>query len=268
MFSDPLFSLKDSVIVVTGALGRLGRIYISALAERGAKVAAIDTAVVVGRSSGLPDNVRTYAADVTERTDLQAVIGEIVRDFGRTPDGLVNNAALDAPPDSSCSENGPFEDYPGASWDAVMRVNVKGVFLCCQVFGGAMAAAGRGSIVNIGSIYGKVSPDQSIYEFRRTRGEIFFKPAAYSASKSAIYNLTRYLATYWAKNAVRVNTLTLAGVFDGQEEGFLESYCAKIPVGRMASASDYVGALVFLLSNSSSYMTGSDLVVDGGWTAQ
>lgn len=264
---DPLFSLEGSVVAVTGALGRLGRVYMSALAARGAKVAAIDVASVVESNPKPPPSVRVYPADVTVRSDLETVLDKIRNDFGRTPDGLINNAALDSPPDAPAMENGPFEYYPEESWDTVMRVNVKGVFLCCQIFGGAMAQAGRGSIVNIGSIYGKVSPDQNIYEFRRLRGETFFKPAAYSASKSALYNLTRYLAIYWAKSGVRVNTLTLAGVYEKQDEEFLKSYCAKMPIGRMAAASDYVGALVFLLSGASSYMTGADLAIDGGWTA-
>ena len=148
-----------------------------------------------------------------------------------------------------------------------MDVNVKGVYLCCKVFGGAMAKAGKGSIINISSIYGVVSPDQSLYEYRRRRGESFFKPVAYSTSKSALLNLTRYLAVYWAKKNVRVNTLTIAGVFANQEPAFLEAYCGRIPVGRMAEGGDYHGAVIFLASPASAYMTGSNLVMDGGWTA-
>ena len=153
------------------------------------------------------------------------------------------------------------------SFDRVMDVNVKGSVICCQVIGGAMAKAGRGSIVNISSIYGMVSPDQGIYEYRRLQGEDFFKPVAYSVSKSSIFNLTKYLATYWAKKGVRVNTITFAGVFNGQDERFLNAYCAKVPMGRMAQREEYVGPIVFLISNASSYMTGANLVVDGGWTA-
>jgi NAD(P)-dependent dehydrogenase (short-subunit alcohol dehydrogenase family) len=150
----------------------------------------------------------------------------------------------------------------------VMQVNTKGVFLCCQVIGGAMAAADRGSIVNISSIYGLVSPNQSIYEYRReATGMPFVKPVAYSVSKSALFNLTRYLATYWAKNNVRVNTLTFGGVFNEQDPKFLENYCARVPLGRMAREDEYNGAIIFLLSDASSYMTGSNVVIDGGWTA-
>lgn len=268
MDEDFLFSLRDSLIVVTGAMGRLGRHYVAALSYRGAKIAAIDTAAAIARAEDIPANTKAYAADVTVKAELEAALVTIARDFGRVPDGLVNNAALDSPPDSPPSENGPFETYPEESWDKVMQVNVKGVFLCSQVFGGAMSLEGKGSIVNVGSIYGKVSPDQDVYDFRRKRGENFFKPVAYSASKSAIYNLTRYLAVYWSKKGVRVNTLTLAGVYDGQEQAFLDAYCPRVTMARMASPADYIGPLVFLLSGASSYMTGSDLVVDGGWTAK
>ena len=130
-----------------------------------------------------------------------------------------------------------------------------------------MATAGQGSIINISSIYGVVSPDQSIYDYRRQRGEVFFKPVAYSASKSGILNLSRYLGVYWAKQNVRVNSLTIAGVFNSQEEDFLDSYCGRIPIGRMADADEYNGPVLFLASNASRYMTGANLVVDGGWTA-
>ena len=192
------------------------------------------------------------------------------------PTGLINNAALDSPPDSDANETGPFESYPESSWDKVMDVNVKGVFLCCQVFGLAMANAGRGSIINVASIYGAVSPDQSLYEYRRRRGETFFKPVAYSASKSAIYNLTRYIAVYWGQKNVRCNSVTFAGVFNNQDTEFLELYARKIPLrrspvdnsrGGMAAPDDYVGAAIFLLSDASSYMTGADLRLDGGFLA-
>jgi NAD(P)-dependent dehydrogenase (short-subunit alcohol dehydrogenase family) len=148
-----------------------------------------------------------------------------------------------------------------------MDVNVKGTLLCCQVVGAAMAGEGRGSIVNVSSIYGMLSPQQDVYEFRRREGESFTKPVAYSVSKSAILNLTRYLATYWAKDGVRVNTLTLAGVFDDQPQEFLDAYTPRVPLGRMAEAHEALGAVVFLASDASSYVTGANLVVDGGWSA-
>jgi NAD(P)-dependent dehydrogenase (short-subunit alcohol dehydrogenase family) len=130
-----------------------------------------------------------------------------------------------------------------------------------------MAKAQKGSIINVASIYGVVSPDQNLYEYRRKRGEVFYKPVAYSASKSGILNLTLYLAVYWAKQNIRVNSLTIAGVFNNQEQAFLDVYCGRIPVGRMANADEYNGSVLFLASEASRYMTGHNLVVDGGWTA-
>ncbi len=262
--SRTLFDLTGRVVVITGGLGQLGRQYTRALREAGARVAVWDLSLPQRPQDD--QGVFYQQADVTDRASLAAALEELTRRWD-TPHGLINNAALDSPPDAPARENGPFETYPQASWDRVMEVNAKGVFLACQVVGGAMARAGRGSIVNVCSIYGLVSPDQGIYEYRRRRGETFYKPVAYSASKSALLNLTRYLATYWAGAGVRVNTLTLGGVFNHQEPEFLEAYCARVPLGRMAREDEYNGAVIFLLSDASSYMTGSNLVIDGGWTA-
>jgi NAD(P)-dependent dehydrogenase (short-subunit alcohol dehydrogenase family) len=271
--STALFALNDRIAVVTGGLGRLGRAYAEALLAHGAKVAILDQseepATVRNALAALADHAALLVCgvDVVRRSTLEDALARISARWGRAPDILINNAAIDSPPDAPASENGPFETYPEESWDRIMAVNVKGVMLCCQVFGGAMARAGGGSIVNVASIYGSVAPDQSIYDYRRQRGETYYKPVAYSASKSALYNLTRYLAVYWAKNRVRVNTLTLAGVFAGQDPAFLDAYTRRIPVGRMAEPADYVGPMLFLVSDASRYMTGADLVVDGGWTA-
>jgi NAD(P)-dependent dehydrogenase (short-subunit alcohol dehydrogenase family) len=256
-------------MVVTGGSGRLGASFCRSLLSRGAKVAIFDSALP---ATDLRPKERDSAAlhfhevDVTDRRSIAAALAAVERDWG-VPHGLVNAAAIDAPPDAPPEENGPFEAYPVESWDKVMAVNVKGVMLTCQAVGAAMAKAGRGAIVNISSIYGVVSPDQNLYDYRRKRGEKFYKPAAYATSKSALLNLTRYLATYWAGKGVRVNTLTPGGVFAGQERPFLEGYNARVPLGRMAREDEYDGALLFLLSDASSYMTGANLVVDGGWTA-
>jgi len=266
------FTLEGTTAVVTGACGKLGPIWVDALLEAGARVAALELPGApaspafqdLQRRGG--DAVRRIDCDITNRASLEKGLASIEKAW-ETPFGLVNAAALDSPPDAPPEENGPFETYPEASFDRIMSVNVKGTFLCCQVFGGAMAARGRGSIVNIASIYGMVSPDQSLYQYRRDRGEIFYKPVAYATSKSAIYNLTRYLAAYWGGKGVRVNTLTLGGVYNNQDPKFLERYNAKVPLGRMADANEYNGVVQFLLSDAASYVTGSNIVADGGFTA-
>ena len=261
-----LFDVEDKIVIVTGGWGQLGREFTSALSARGARVAVFD--IVAGETSdfAFPERILAIEADVTSRDSIEAGLKQVTSAWG-VPHALINNAGLDSPPDAPIEETGPFESYPESSWDKVMEVNSKGVFLCCQVIGGAMANAGRGSIVNINSIYGLISPDQRIYEYRRAQGDQFFKPVAYSASKSSLLNLTRYLATYWAAKNVRVNSLTLAGVFNDQDSLFLKSYTSRVPLGRMAEPEDYVGAIVFLVSEASSYMTGANMVIDGGWTA-
>lgn len=266
------FQLKDKIVVVTGGMGQLGKQFCLSLLEYGAKVAVLDICVdenmiesTFKAYSRHPD-LKFIPCDISSKQSLADSLEEISSHWG-IPDGLINNAALDSPPNAPPEETGPFETYPESSWDRVMEVNVKGVFLSCQVFGGAMAEQKRGSIINIGSIYGTVSPDQNIYEYRRKRGEMFFKPVAYSASKSALINLTQYLSTYWGAQNIRVNLLTFGGVYNGQEEEFLKNYCAKVPLGRMADEDEYNGAVIFLLSDASSYMTGANMIIDGGWTA-
>jgi NAD(P)-dependent dehydrogenase (short-subunit alcohol dehydrogenase family) len=269
--SDPIFDLTDRVAVVTGGMGQLGAALSVALAGRGMRVAILDRATEprggsADLSRGLVDGtIRAIPGDVTDRPSVEAALAAL-GEWG-VPDVLVNAAGIDAAPDAPASEVGPFEDVPREAIDRVLEVNVGGVVTCCQVIGGAMARAGRGSIVNISSIYGMLSPDQSIYDFRRESGETFVKPVAYSVSKSALLNLTRYLATYWAGQGVRVNTLTLAGIANDQPAPFVKAYTRRMPIGRMMDVGEAVGAVVFLASDASSYVTGSNLVVDGGWSA-
>jgi NAD(P)-dependent dehydrogenase (short-subunit alcohol dehydrogenase family) len=259
--TDALFDLSGRVAIVTGGMGQLGTVYTRGLAERGMRVASFDVA------AGSPaDGVRAYEVDVTDRAAIEEATRSVEKKWG-APHLLVNNAGLDSPPDAPADEVGPFETYPESSFDEVMEVNVKGAFLCCQVVGGAMAREGRGSIVNVSSVYGLLSPVQDLYEFRREQGKTFVKPVAYSVSKAAVLNLTRYLATYWAKAGVRVNTLTLAGVWNDQPAPFLDAYTTRVPMGRMLDAEEALGALVFLASDAASYVTGANVVVDGGWSA-
>lgn len=269
MSKDALFDVGGEIVLVTGCSGQLGSEYVRAFLEQGARVAGLDVRPSAATDSlcrQYPDLFLFCSSDVTDKDSLQRVLQKVVEKFG-IPTVLINNAAIDSPPSAPPEENGPFEDYPEASWDNVIDVNLKGVYLCCQVFGAAMAKAGKGAIINVASIYGVVSPDQNLYEYRRQRGEVFYKPVAYSASKSGILNLTRYLAVYWARKNVRVNSLTIAGVFNNQEQAFLDAYCGRIPVGRMASMDEYNGSVLFLASPASQYMTGANLVIDGGWTA-
>lgn len=265
-----LFSLDQKNVVLTGAAGQLGSAYAKVLLQLGARVVCLD----IRRSesdranqSAYPDSYKCIEVDLTDRNHIKEALRETEVDFG-TPNVLINNAAIDSPPNASAIENGPFESYPEESWDMVMDANLKSMFLMCQEFGGAMAECDAPtSIINVSSIYGLVSPDQTLYEYRRVDGDEFYKPVAYSVTKSGVLNFSRYLAVYWAKKNVRVNSLTIAGVFNNQDEDFLKAYCDRIPIGRMAEVEDYFGPLVFLASDASKYMTGANLVIDGGWTA-
>jgi len=267
-----IFSINKKVFVITGGLGQLGQVFMNEILARGGKVAILDILDYENNfvSVLIDDNDKGkflyIATDITQKAQIQSAVNKIINKWGKI-DILINNAALDSPPDAPASEVGPFEEYPELSFDQVLEVNVKGTFLCCQIIGDFMTQKKKGVIINISSIYGLVSPRQDVYNFRRKDGKIFFKPAAYSVSKSAIFNLTRYLATYWAKDNIRVNTLTLAGIYNEQPKEFLDAYTKHVPVGKMVHAQEVVGPMIFLASDASSYMTGSNLVVDGGWTA-
>lgn len=269
-----LFDISNKIVVVTGGMGQLGQEFSKTLLENRARVVILDTSISeVSLQSILKDyesndQLMLTQADVTSKASLEKALQQVQEKWGQIPYGLINNAALDSPPNAPAEETGSFEDFPDASWDRVMDVNVKGVFLSCQVFGKAMADAGAGSIINIGSTYGMVSPDHRIYEYKQKNGrELFYKPVAYSASKSALVNLTKYIAVYWAKSGVRTNMIGLGGVFNNQDEEFLQGYCNKVPMGRMAHSDEYNGSVVYLISNASSYVTGATIMLDGGYTA-
>lgn len=272
---DTLFSVKDKVIIVTGGLGQLGAQYVKTLHERGAKVAALATRVDAARIDrvlgAIKDSDRLLCAEVniTDKASIIRVLDSIEAKWG-VPDGLVNNAGVDTQPSAPPEVSGPFEEFPEEVFREVVEVNLVGTFLMTQQVGKRMKQAGKGgSIINVGSIYGVVSPVQDIYSYKKEdTGIPFVKPVAYSAAKSGLYNFTRYCATYWGRDGIRVNTLTLSGVErSDQDPRFQKNYTNRIPIGRMAKPHEYNGAVVFLLSDASVYMTGSNVVVDGGWTA-
>jgi NAD(P)-dependent dehydrogenase (short-subunit alcohol dehydrogenase family) len=265
------FSLRGRTALVTGAAGLLGREHCFALGEAGANVIATDldqdACDALARELAARDVPAIgVSADITDRASLERLRDATLARFGSI-DVSVHNAAIDDKFDPGADlDTSRFEHYSLDRWRRSMDVNVTGTFLCCQVLGTEMARRGRGSIVNVASTYGVVAPDQSLYRAPDGR-QRFYKSAAYPVSKGAVVALSRYLATYWGSAGVRVNSLSPGGVEAGQDPHFVEAYSRRTPLGRMARREDYRGAVVFLASDASSYLTGFNLVVDGGWTA-
>jgi NAD(P)-dependent dehydrogenase (short-subunit alcohol dehydrogenase family) len=240
------------------------------LLEAGARVAALDLpgapaspafAAVAGRAG---DAVRRIDCDITDRASIEAAAARVVAELGE-PRVLVNNAGIDQPPDSPGGRH-HLHELPIAAVRRMVEVNLLGTFQVTQVFGARMAQRGGGSIVNIGSLYASVSPDPHFYEHLAGNAP-FVKSPAYGASKAGVVNLSKFFATHWAASGVRVNTLSPGGVLAGQDEQFKAKYGARVPLRRMATADDLKGPLIFLASRASSYVTGHELRVDGGFTA-
>jgi NAD(P)-dependent dehydrogenase (short-subunit alcohol dehydrogenase family) len=264
------FRLDNQVAVVTGACGKLGPIWVDALLEAGAAVAALeldgapasDAYRAVAAKAG--DRVRRFDCDITSRASIEAAAAAVAAQMG-TPSVLVNNAGIDQPPDSPGGRH-QLHQLPIDQFRRMVEVNLLGTFQVIQVFGEQMAARGEGSIVNIGSLYASVSPDPHFYEHLAGNAP-FVKSPAYGASKAGVVSLSKFFATHWAGRGIRVNTLSPGGVLAGQDEQFKAKYGARVPLRRMAQAADLTGPLVFLASRASSYVTGHELRVDGGFTA-
>lgn len=275
-----LFDLSGRVAVVTGGCGLLGTEFCRVLASAGASVVVADIndqkAVTLADSlnelttsalsAGSGPRSLAVSTDVTKPDSVREMVAATLDTFDRL-DILVNSAALDPKfyPDHAGADTNSFEDYPLEAWNQALEVNLTGTFLCCQAAIPAILEQGKGVIINISSIYGMVGPDQRIYQQEDT--PIQYKPVYYPVTKAGVLGLTRYLATYYAGRNIRVNTLTPGGVYDGHDAGFVHSYSARTALGRMARKDELNGALLFLASDASSYMTGANLVVDGGWTA-
>jgi 2-deoxy-D-gluconate 3-dehydrogenase len=290
-----LFDLTGRVAVVTGGAGLLGVEFSRTLMEAGAYIvvadideaAAKDTAASLielqfnkhDRSQATSQRALGIQTDITSIDSVQQMVAKALSEFNRL-DILVNGAALDPKFDHQRETNPDedeqvqrlddplsinFEDYPLDLWNQALEVNLTGMFLCCQAAGKQMVKQGRGVIINVSSIYGLVGPDQRIYQKQDEPPQN--KPAYYSVTKAGVIGLTNYLATYYARKDIRVNALTPGGVYNGHDDTFLKAYSDRTLLGRMAEKNEMNGALLFLASDASSYMTGGNLVVDGGWTA-
>ncbi len=265
-----LFDLHGRVAVVTGAAGLLGAEFCQTLAEAGAQVVIADINGPAAQT--LNDALQRQGAaalavqtDVSQPSSTRHMVAAALEAFGRL-DILVNSAVLDPKFDPEHGgHTNSFESYPLEAWNQALAVNLTGMFLCCQAAAPQMLAQGSGVIVNLCSIYGLAGPDQRVYQ--RAGQTPQFKPVYYSVTKSGVLGLTRYLAAYYAGKNIRVNALTPGGVYNGHDEDFVQAYSARAVLGRMAQKDELNGALLFLASDASAYMTGANLVVDGGWTA-
>ncbi len=268
MESPSLFSLNNKVAIVTGALGLLGKQHCLALSEAGAAVIVcdLDEKACNDFAFSLEGDNLGVRVDITSPDSIYN-LKEIVVNKYKKIDILINNAAINDMFENpaAASELSKFENYPLELWNKSLAVNVTGTFLCSQIIGSQMAEQGHGSIINIASTYGIVAPDQSVYK-KEDGSQTFYKSPAYPATKGAVISFTRFLAAYWGNKGVRVNSLSPGGVENHQDDYFIKNYSLRTPLGRMAAPSDYKGAIVFLASDASAYMTGANLIVDGGWT--
>lgn len=262
------FDLTGRVAIITGGAGLLGRKHADIITEFGGVAVIADVreeaaeeaaAAINGKSGRLALAIQV---DISQKSSVDAMVDKVLSHYGRI-DILINNAAMTVRYGAQSSKEyfARFEEYSLELWDAAIQTNLTGLFLVTQSVGRVMVRQRRGVVVNVASDLSLISPDHRIYE-----GENFNTPISYAVSKTAVLGFTRYLATYWAKHNIRVNALSPAGVFDGHDPAFVKKLSSLIPLGRMAAKNEYQGAILFLVSDASSFMTGSNLVVDGGRT--
>jgi len=273
-YSNTDFDLSGKVAIVTGGSGLLGAEFSKALASAGAKViiADIDEKKLTKVKNSIKETFGDFkifieALDITSSKSIDNFIKNIIEEH-KTIDILVNSAAIDPKfeKDSDGSEFTNFENFPISKWNESIDVNLTGSFQITQAVCKIMSKKGKGSIINIGSNYGLVGPDQRIYK-KNNEDEQSFKPAIYSVCKSALIGFTKYLAAYYAGTKIRVNMLTPAGVSNNHDKEFENNYSRNTIMRRMSNKDEYWGSIIYLASDASSYMTGSNLIVDGGWTS-
>ena len=267
------FNLSEKVAVVTGGCGLLGTEFTKALVSAGAKVVIGDinndqVSIVKDEITRKfkSSEISAFQLNVTDSQSIGDFLGQIEKIHGRI-DILVNSAAIDPKfeKESELSEFTRFENFPLNAWNESLDVNLTGAFQMTQAVCKIMEKTGKGSIINIGSNYGLVGPDQRLYK-RKGETKQPYKPVIYSVCKAALIGFTKYLAGYYAGTEIRVNMLTPAGVFNNHDDEFVEKYSARTILGRMSEKDEYWGSVIFLASDASSYMTGANLIVDGGWT--
>jgi len=270
MVSDELskiFALNEKVVILTGSGGRLGSRFSQILSDAGAKLVLVD----IDEKNNLNvkkklmknniDNILTLTLDLTDPNDVKKLVDSTIKKFGKV-DVLINNAH--SLPRNHPKYSSSVEEYPNDIWEIMVSDTLRSLFFCTKEVCKIMKKQKYGNIINISSIYGLVGPDQRIYENSKLNS-----PISYSVTKGGLVNMTKYLASYFHGKNIRVNTLTLGGVYDKKlhTKKFVKNYSSKTILGRMGSQKDFDGALLYLASDASSYMTGSNLVVDGGWTA-
>jgi len=261
-------SLTGKTAIVTGSLGFLGKYFCAGLAQAGASLVVLDLDKEKCRDFAAELAEKYYVqaegfgCDITNKESIRKVLDKVIRNFSHV-DILLNNASYRS--SNPKSLHAPFEEYSLEEWQNMMDVNVNGTFLCSQIVGDSMRRSeAGGSIINVASIYGVLGTDHRIYPNGSNRTN---NPAAYSAAKGAVLSLTRYLATYWGNSGIRVNSISPGGIENNQNEEFVSQYSSRIPMARMGKPEEMIASVIYLASDASSYVTGQNILLDGGLSA-